>query len=186
MTEERASELARAKAAAAAVEAEFLIKSYHDKIRAARKAIFYIAVIEAIFAFVAYLASPRLAIMDGVLAAVFFVFYFTSVKHPRESIIAALIIYATPWILMMILFPWLLVGGIFFWIWRIAVIITLTLGVYGAVRIPKPKILSDGLLDDVDHKESLDMVPVVEKSDADNKISQKEPLPRQGQLFKRK
>jgi len=99
MTEERAAEIVKAKAVAAAIEAEFKLKENKGSVNNARTILLLVGIFELLLGLWQAFGSKHSMIglyVDGGLAAIFFVLYFSSKSYPLPSLIAGLLIYLLP------------------------------------------------------------------------------------------
>jgi hypothetical protein len=142
-------ELEKAKAVAAAVEAEFRMKDHHAHLRTARAVLLVVASCELLLGLWQGFGPTKLMLglyIESAFAVVFFGLYFLSKKYPFAALLAALLVYLLPQLLYLLVLPGALLSGA---VWKILVIGALIAGLVAATKIPKSKPVSeDGVLDD--------------------------------------
>jgi len=150
MTPEREAELAKAKAIAATIEAQFKIKDHEESVRNARMVLLIVAIGEIVLGLWQAFGPLNSMIglyVEAVLGAIFFMLYFISKSYPLPALIAGLIVYILPQLLiLMISFSAFFSGSI----WKIIIIILLTIGIVAAAKIPKKVESNDELLDEIE------------------------------------
>jgi predicted anti-sigma-YlaC factor YlaD len=132
-------EIAKAKAVAAAVEAQFKMKDNHTNLRTARLVLLIVAICELIFGLWQGFGPMKLMLgfyIEGAFALAFFGLYLLSEKYSVAALLAALLVYLLPQLLYLVFYPAALFSGA---LWKLLVIIALVSGLVAATKIPKDK-----------------------------------------------
>lgn len=129
-------EIEKAKAVAAAVEAQFKMKDHHNYLRNARLVLLGLVFAEILLGlwrgYVHHLTLDMY--IEFVFSAIFLGAWLISRTYPTPALLVALVIYVLPQILFLVVMPMLFFSGL---IWKIIIIIALSMGLRASIKIPR-------------------------------------------------